>query len=106
MRVFFAGLWSSVYSWAKAGMLKGPRSRWTRIPRYPEHRQYPLEAWPATRPLEGVKGQGPPEAAGPSNGTRQRARSEDHVKMQRPRTRGTTAVSETKRRGDRALCRE
>jgi hypothetical protein len=33
-------------------------------------------------PLEGAKSQGPPEAAGPSNSTRQRARSEDHVKMQ------------------------
>jgi hypothetical protein len=30
----------------------------------------------------GVKGQGPTEAARPSNGTRQRARLEDHVKMQ------------------------
>jgi hypothetical protein len=50
------------------------------------------------RPLEGAKGQGPPEAAGPSNGTRQRARLEDHVKIQRPRTRGATAAGETKRR--------
>jgi hypothetical protein len=33
-------------------------------------------------PLEGAKGQGPPEVARPSNGMRQRARSEDHVKMQ------------------------
>jgi hypothetical protein len=48
------------------------------------------------RPLEGAKGQGPPEAAGPSNGTRQRARSEDHAKMQRLRTRGMTADGETK----------
>jgi hypothetical protein len=50
------------------------------------------------RPLEGAKGQGPPEAAGPSNGTRQRMRSEDHVKMQGPQTRGETAAGETKRR--------
>jgi hypothetical protein len=34
---------------------------------------------------------GPPTA-------RVNARSEDHVKMQRPRTRGTTAADETKRR--------
>jgi hypothetical protein len=34
------------------------------------------------RPFEGAKGQGPPEAAGTSNGMRQHARSEDHVKMQ------------------------
>jgi hypothetical protein len=32
------------------------------------------------------------------NDTRQRARSEDHVKMQRPRTRGATAAGEMKRR--------
>jgi hypothetical protein len=50
------------------------------------------------RPFEGAKGQGPPKAAGSSNGTSQRARSEDHVKMQRPRTRGATAAGETKRR--------
>jgi hypothetical protein len=68
------------------------------------------------RPPEGAKGQGPPEAAGPSNGTRQRAvrgpcedaellgpptarvnaRSGDHVKMQRPRTHGATAAGEMK----------
>jgi hypothetical protein len=81
MRVFFVGLRSSVYSWAEAGPLKGPRSRWTGIPRYPEYRRSPWEPSPQTRPLEGAKGQEPPEAAGPSNGTRQRARSEDHVKM-------------------------
>jgi hypothetical protein len=39
MRVFSAGLRSSFYPWAEAGPLKRPRSRWTRIPRYPEHRQ-------------------------------------------------------------------
>jgi hypothetical protein len=39
MRVFFVELWSSVYPWAKARPLKGPRSRWTGIPRYPEHLQ-------------------------------------------------------------------
>jgi hypothetical protein len=49
-------------------------------------------------PLEGAKGQGPPVAIGPSNGTRQRMRSEDHVKMQRPRTRGVTLAGEMKRR--------
>jgi hypothetical protein len=38
MRVFFVGLRSSFYSQAEAGPLKGPRSRWTGIPRYPEHR--------------------------------------------------------------------
>jgi hypothetical protein len=32
MRIFFVGLRSTVYPWAKAGLLKGPRSRWTRIP--------------------------------------------------------------------------
>jgi hypothetical protein len=45
----------------------------------------PREPGPQTRPLEGAKGQGPPKAAGPSNGTRQRARLEDHVKMQNHR---------------------
>jgi hypothetical protein len=49
------------------------------------------------RPLEGAKGQGPLEAAGPSNGTHQCMRSEDHVKMHGPRTRGVTAAGETKR---------
>jgi hypothetical protein len=48
------------------------------------------------RPLKGAKGQGPPEATGPSNGTRQCTQSEDHVKMQRPRTRGTAAAGKTK----------
>jgi hypothetical protein len=38
MRVFSIGLRSSLYPWAKARPLKGPRSRWTGIPRYPEHR--------------------------------------------------------------------
>jgi hypothetical protein len=38
MRVFSVGLRSSVYPWAEAGPLKGPRSRWTGIPRYLEHR--------------------------------------------------------------------
>jgi hypothetical protein len=41
MRVFSAGLRSSFHPWAKAGPLKEPRSRWTGIPRYPEHRQQP-----------------------------------------------------------------
>jgi hypothetical protein len=39
MRVFSAGLRSLFYVWAEAELLKEPRSRWTRIPRYPEHRQ-------------------------------------------------------------------
>jgi hypothetical protein len=39
MRVFYAGLRSSFHPWAEAVPLKGPRSRWTGIPRYPEHRQ-------------------------------------------------------------------
>jgi hypothetical protein len=39
MRVFSAGLQMLVYPWAKAGPLKEPRSRWTGIPRYPEHQQ-------------------------------------------------------------------
>jgi hypothetical protein len=38
MRVFSDELWSSILPWAEVGPLKGPRSRWTRIPRYPEHR--------------------------------------------------------------------
>jgi hypothetical protein len=41
MRVFSAGLRSSFHPWAKAGPLKGPRSRWTGIPRYLEHRHLP-----------------------------------------------------------------
>jgi hypothetical protein len=40
MRVFFVGLRSLVYPWAETGPLKGPRSRWTGIPRYPEHRHF------------------------------------------------------------------
>jgi hypothetical protein len=39
MRVFSTGLQLSVYPWAEAGPLKEPMSRWTGIPRYPEHRQ-------------------------------------------------------------------
>jgi hypothetical protein len=39
MRVFSAELRSSFLPWAEVGPLKGPRSRWTRIPWYPEHRQ-------------------------------------------------------------------
>jgi hypothetical protein len=39
MRVFSVGLRSSFHPWAKARPLKGPRSRWTRIPWYLEHRQ-------------------------------------------------------------------
>jgi hypothetical protein len=27
------------HPWAEAGLLKGPRSRWTGVPRYPKHRQ-------------------------------------------------------------------
>jgi hypothetical protein len=41
MRVFFVGLRSLVYPWAEARPLKGPRSRWTRIPQYPEHQHIP-----------------------------------------------------------------
>jgi hypothetical protein len=40
MSVFSVGLRSSFLLWAEAGPLKGPRSRWTGIPRYPEHRQF------------------------------------------------------------------
>jgi hypothetical protein len=40
MRVLFARLRSSIYPWAKAGPLKGPRSMWTGITRYPEHRHW------------------------------------------------------------------
>jgi hypothetical protein len=39
MRFFSTGLRLSFHPWAKAGPLKGPRIRWTGIPRYPEHRQ-------------------------------------------------------------------
>jgi hypothetical protein len=38
-RVFSPELRSSFLPWAEVGPLKGPRSRWTGIPRYPEHRQ-------------------------------------------------------------------
>jgi hypothetical protein len=38
MRVFSAGLRSSFHPWAEARPLKEPRSRWTGIPQYPEHR--------------------------------------------------------------------
>jgi hypothetical protein len=62
MRVFFVGLRSSVYPWAEAGPLKGPRSRWTVIPRYPEHRQQPPGAWPANAPSQGSEGSGPPRS--------------------------------------------
>jgi hypothetical protein len=41
MRVFSAELRSSFLPWAKVGPLKGPRSRWIGIPRYPEHRHWP-----------------------------------------------------------------
>jgi hypothetical protein len=39
MRVFSAGLRSLFHPWAKVVPLKEPRSRWTGIPRYPEHGQ-------------------------------------------------------------------
>jgi hypothetical protein len=39
MRVFFVELRSLFLPWAEVGPMKGPRSRWTGIPRYPEHRQ-------------------------------------------------------------------
>jgi hypothetical protein len=56
MRVFSAGLRSSYHPWAEAGPLKGPRSRWTRIPWYPEHRQWALTksfAGPSSRDDKG-----------------------------------------------------
>jgi hypothetical protein len=104
MRVSPAGLRSSFYPWAEAGPLKGPRSG----PGYPGIQNIdssPREPGPRTRPLEGAKVQGPPEAAGPSIGTCQRVvigPCEDAE----PQTRGATAVGETKRRGDRAPCKE
>jgi hypothetical protein len=39
MRVFSVELRLSLLPWANVGPLKGPRSRWTGIPQYPEHRQ-------------------------------------------------------------------
>jgi hypothetical protein len=39
MRVFSVELRSSFLPWAEVEPMKGPRSRWTGIPRYPEHRQ-------------------------------------------------------------------
>jgi hypothetical protein len=39
MRVFAADFGSSFLPWAEDGLVKGPRSRWTEIPQYPEHRQ-------------------------------------------------------------------
>jgi hypothetical protein len=39
MRVFSAELQLSFLPWTEVGPLKGPRSRWVGIPRYPEHRQ-------------------------------------------------------------------
>jgi hypothetical protein len=39
MRVFSVELRLSFLPWAKVVPLKGPRSRWIGIPRYPEHRQ-------------------------------------------------------------------
>jgi hypothetical protein len=39
MRVFSAEFRSSFLPWAEVGPLKGPRSRWTGIHQYPEHRQ-------------------------------------------------------------------
>jgi hypothetical protein len=65
----------------------------------------PREPGPQTCPLEAAKGQGPPVTVGPSNSTRQRMWSEDHVKMKRSRICGMTTVGETKRSGDRAPCR-
>jgi hypothetical protein len=73
MRVFSTGLQLSVYPWAEAGPLKEPRSRWTGIPGIQNTDSSPREPSPQTHPLKGAKGQGPPEADGPSNGTRQRA---------------------------------
>jgi hypothetical protein len=38
MRVFSIELRLSLLPWAEVGPMKGPRSRWTGIPRYLEHR--------------------------------------------------------------------
>jgi hypothetical protein len=46
MRVFFVGLRSLVYPWAEARPLKGARSRWTGITRYPETDTYHLHGPP------------------------------------------------------------
>jgi hypothetical protein len=57
----------------------------------------PQEPSPQMHPLKGAKGEGPLVAIGPSNGMRQRMQVEDHVKMQRPRTRGVPSAGEMKR---------
>jgi hypothetical protein len=58
MRVFSAGHRSLFYPWAEAGPLKEPKSRWSGIPRYPEHRQRPrlLDREHRSCPEEGEKG--------------------------------------------------
>jgi hypothetical protein len=86
MRVFSAGLRSSIYPWAEAGPLRAQEQ---------VDRDTPVSRMCL---LEGAKGQGPPEADGPSNGMRQRAWLEDHVKMQRSWMHGATAAGEMNRR--------
>jgi hypothetical protein len=49
MRVFSVELRSSLLPWAEVGPMKGPRSRWTGISRYPEHRQHPRVPFPSWR---------------------------------------------------------
>jgi hypothetical protein len=79
MRVFSAELHSSFLPWAEAGPLKGPSSRWTRIPRYPEHRQMMSQGGPSgqrSRSLSPSRAAPPPQrfasqAPMPNNPNRQ-----------------------------------
>jgi hypothetical protein len=80
------------------GLLKWPKSRWIGIPGIQYTDSSPHEPGPLTRPLEGEKGQGAPEATRPSNGTRQRLRSEDHLKIQTEWTHGMVSSGELKQR--------
>jgi hypothetical protein len=73
MRVFSAGFGRRSTPGPKLGRSRGPGAGGPGYPGIQNTDSSPREPGPRMRPLEGTKGQGPPKAAGPSNGTRQRA---------------------------------
>jgi hypothetical protein len=81
MRVFSAGFRSLSHPWAEAGLLKGPRSRWTGylVSRTPTVAPRSLASEHAL--LRERRVRGPQKLLGPPT-ARVNVRSEDHVKMQ------------------------
>jgi hypothetical protein len=73
MRVFSAGFGHRSTPGPKLGCWRGPGAGGPGYPGLQNTDSSPREPDPRTCSLEGAKGQGPPEAAGPSNGMHQRA---------------------------------